>query len=85
MNGQKIKHARPIRWIALVPWLFVAMLAHVGVMLVLYVWRPEIGPPDDPIAIVSLTPLDNPYTEPVGLPEPPPGQETVEPSVTKPA
>ncbi|MCH8253091.1 MAG: hypothetical protein IID36_11625, partial [Planctomycetes bacterium] len=85
MNGQKIKHARPIRWIALVPWLFVAMLAHVGVMLVLYVWRPEIGPPDDPITIVSLTPLDNPYTEPVGLPDPPPGQETVEPSVKKPA
>lgn len=85
VSKRRTKRVRPSRWIAVVPWLFVAVLAHIGAMLVLFVWRPEIGPPEDPITIVSLTPIDNPYAETAGLRETPPGGETIEANIKNPA
>ncbi len=53
-----------IRWYVYAPWLIVALLAHLVVLLALYVWSPAIGPPDEPITTVAVSVGPNPYDAP---------------------
>ena len=61
----------------MIAWLIIAVLAHVGVLVALYVSSLSIGPPDRPVIAVTLRREANPFRDPIPTPEVDPPPEVV--------
>ncbi len=68
---------RRIEWGGIIAWLIIAVLAHVGVLVALYVSSLSIGPPDRPVVAVTLRQEANPFREPAPTPAIKPQPEVV--------
>ncbi len=55
----------------------VAVLAHIAVLLAVYVWAPSVGPPPEEITTVNIAVARNPFDPPAEAPVPTPTQSQI--------
>jgi len=68
-----------LRWIDVTPWILVAVLVHVAVLLAVYVWMPGVGPPPEEVTTVTIAVASNPFdAPPIPLVVPPTPDEPIE-------